>query len=182
MGRVRAVLRLGERADARAPRRAVLAPGRVRSRRAAGARARMRHGTRVAAARARGHRSRRDRSVRADARTRTPADQAAPHRKNGGPRTLSSAPTSATFRLVRGSFPMVLAPYGILQSLIRPRDLRRRWPRSRVSRAGRTFGIDLVPDVPNWREYANRVQLRGKAGGAPSDVDRIGPAGPASGA
>ena len=33
-------------------------------------------------------------------------------------------------------------------------------------RPGGTFGIDLVPDVPNWREYENRVQLRGRAGGA----------------
>ena len=28
---------------------------------------------------------------------------------------------------------------------------------------GGTFGLDLVPDVPNWREYSNRVQLRGPA-------------------
>jgi hypothetical protein len=27
------------------------------------------------------------------------------------------------------------------------------------------FGIDLVPDVPNWREYDNQVQLRGPASG-----------------
>ncbi|MES1255069.1 MAG: hypothetical protein ABUS56_05645, partial [Acidobacteriota bacterium] len=26
-----------------------------------------------------------------------------------------------------------------------------------------TFGLDLVPDVPNWREYSNRIQLRGPA-------------------
>ena len=31
---------------------------------------------------------------------------------------------------------------------------------------GGTFGIDLVPDVPKWREYKNRVQMRGRAGGA----------------
>jgi len=30
----------------------------------------------------------------------------------------------------------------------------------------RVFGIDLVPDVPKWQEYENRVQLRGKARGA----------------
>jgi hypothetical protein len=36
-----------------------------------------------------------------------------------------------------------------------------------VLRPGALFGIDLVPDVPNWREYSNRVQLRGRgAGGA----------------
>ena len=30
---------------------------------------------------------------------------------------------------------------------------------------GGLFGIDLVPDVPNWREYRNRVQMRGKIRG-----------------
>jgi ubiquinone/menaquinone biosynthesis C-methylase UbiE len=80
-------------------------------------------------------------------------------------------------RLVRGdirqlpfedqTFPMVLAPYGVLQSLIRPRDLTATLESvARVIAAGGTFGIDLVPDVPKWREYDNRVQLRGKAGGA----------------
>src|SRR5262249_14457826 len=66
-----------------------------------------------------------------------------------------------------GSFPMVLAPYGILQSLIRPRDLTATLSSvARVIRAGGTFGIDLVPDVPKWREYRNRVQLRGESNGA----------------
>ncbi len=66
-----------------------------------------------------------------------------------------------------GAFPMVLAPYGILQSLIRPRDLTATLLSvARVLAHGGTFGIDLVPDVPKWREYQNRVQLRGRAGGA----------------
>lgn len=66
-----------------------------------------------------------------------------------------------------GAFPMVLAPYGILQSLIRPRDLTAALASvARVLAGGGTFGIDLVPDVPKWREYENRVQLRGRAGGA----------------
>jgi ubiquinone/menaquinone biosynthesis C-methylase UbiE len=65
------------------------------------------------------------------------------------------------------AFPMVLAPYGILQSLIRPRDLTATLASvARVLAEGGTFGIDLVPDVPKWREYENRVQLRGRAGGA----------------
>ena len=34
---------------------------------------------------------------------------------------------------------------------------------ARVLEPGGTFGLDLVPDVPNWREYSNRVQLRGPA-------------------
>src|SRR4030095_6825976 len=65
------------------------------------------------------------------------------------------------------SFPMVIAPYGILQSLIRARDLSATLASiARVVAPGGTFGIDLVPDVPNWREYRNRVQLQGTSKGA----------------
>ena len=91
--------------------------------------------------------------------------------KSSNPQVLKS------LRLVRadiralpfdsGAFSMVLAPYGILQSLIRPRDLTATLASvARVVRRGGTFGIDLVPDVPKWREYENRVQLRGRARGA----------------
>jgi ubiquinone/menaquinone biosynthesis C-methylase UbiE len=63
------------------------------------------------------------------------------------------------------AFPMVLAPYGILQSLIRPRDLTAALASiARVLEPGGRFGIDLVPDVPKWREYRNRIQLRGRHG------------------
>src|SRR3954449_328546 len=65
------------------------------------------------------------------------------------------------------SFAAVLAPYGILQSLIRPRDLTDTLGSvARVVARGGLFGIDLVPDVPKWREYRNRVQLTGNAGAA----------------
>jgi hypothetical protein len=61
---------------------------------------------------------------------------------------------------------MVMAPYGILQSLLSDRDLVATLESvGRVLSGGGTFGIDLVPDVPNWREYENRVQLRGRAAG-----------------
>jgi SAM-dependent methyltransferase len=81
-----------------------------------------------------------------------------------------------SLRLVRGDiralpfqaqwFSMVLAPYGILQSLLADRDLAATLESvARVLARGGTFGIDLVPDVPNWREYENRVQLRGRAAG-----------------
>lgn len=64
----------------------------------------------------------------------------------------------------RASFATVLAPYGILQSLVRERDLAATLGAvARVIRPGGLFGIDLVPDVPNWREYENRVQFRGRA-------------------
>jgi ubiquinone/menaquinone biosynthesis C-methylase UbiE len=63
----------------------------------------------------------------------------------------------------RGRFEMVLAPYGILQSLIRERDLSETLDSvARVIKRGGTFGIDLVPDVPKWREYQDQVQLRGR--------------------
>jgi SAM-dependent methyltransferase len=77
-------------------------------------------------------------------------------------------------RLVRGdirflpyesaAFDTVIAPYGILQSLLADRDLSATLASvHRVLAPGGTFGLDLVPDVPNWREYSNRVQLRGRA-------------------
>jgi ubiquinone/menaquinone biosynthesis C-methylase UbiE len=63
-----------------------------------------------------------------------------------------------------GNFTMVLAPYGILQSLLRDRDLSATLASvNRVLRPGGLFGVDLVPDVPNWHEYTNRIQLRGRA-------------------
>jgi SAM-dependent methyltransferase len=67
-----------------------------------------------------------------------------------------------------GSFEVVLAPYGVLQSLLAERDLAATLAAvARVLVPGGLFGVDLVPDVPNWREYRNRVQLRGRmAGGA----------------
>jgi ubiquinone/menaquinone biosynthesis C-methylase UbiE len=65
-----------------------------------------------------------------------------------------------------GAFSMVLAPYGVLQSLLHDRDLSATLGSvARVLAPGGTFGLDLVPDVPNWREYTNKVQLRGRAAG-----------------
>jgi ubiquinone/menaquinone biosynthesis C-methylase UbiE len=65
------------------------------------------------------------------------------------------------------AFSMVLAPYGILQSLIRPKDLTATLASvARVMKPGATFGIDLVPDVPQWREYRNKLQLAGPGNGA----------------
>lgn len=63
------------------------------------------------------------------------------------------------------TFDMVVAPYGILQSLVRERDLSQTLASvARVLETGGVFGIDLVPDVPNWREYARRVTLRSARG------------------
>jgi ubiquinone/menaquinone biosynthesis C-methylase UbiE len=90
---------------------------------------------------------------------------------------LPTYPITNSLHFVRGdiralpfaarSFSMVLAPYGILQSLTRPSDLTATLASvAGVVEPGGTFGIDLVPDVPKWREYANKVQLRGRAAGA----------------
>ncbi len=63
------------------------------------------------------------------------------------------------------SFDLVLAPYGVLQSLVRESDLVSSLESvARVTRRGATFGVDLVPDVPRWAEYRRRVSLRGRRG------------------
>jgi ubiquinone/menaquinone biosynthesis C-methylase UbiE len=88
-------------------------------------------------------------------------------RVNRGPGRLS---------LVRGDiralpftarrFSLVLAPYGVLQSLIRPRDLSAALASvADVIAPGGMFALDLVPDVPNWDEYRDKVTFRGRARG-----------------
>ena len=83
---------------------------------------------------------------------------------------------ASTLRLVRadiralpfgdGQFSMALAPYGILQSLLRDRDLTSTLASvHRVLEPGALFGIDLVPDVPHWQEYKDKVRMRGRAPG-----------------
>ncbi len=65
-----------------------------------------------------------------------------------------------------GAMSMVLAPYGVLQSLLSDRDLAATLTAvARVLGPGGVFAIDVVPDVPHWREYRNKVQLRGRAAG-----------------
>jgi SAM-dependent methyltransferase len=62
-------------------------------------------------------------------------------------------------------FASVMAPYGILQSLVRESDLTRTLESvSRVIAPDGTFAIDLVPDVPRWREHGRRPTLRGRLG------------------
>ena len=73
------------------------------------------------------------------------------------PRTPALGLTRGDIRalpFLPGSFGMVLAPYGILQSLLRDKDLDATLDAvSSVLRPGGVFGVDLVPDVPQWREY-----------------------------
>jgi ubiquinone/menaquinone biosynthesis C-methylase UbiE len=60
------------------------------------------------------------------------------------------------------AFDVVIAPYGILQSLTRDADLAAALRSiAGVLRAGGAFGLDLVPDLPRWSEYARRISLRG---------------------
>ena len=72
--------------------------------------------------------------------------------------------------LERGRFALVMAPYGILQSLLRERDLNAALEASfDVLQPGGTFGLELVADLPSWREYRKRVSLQGwrrRPGGA----------------
>lgn len=70
---------------------------------------------------------------------------------------------SLPFR-ARDGFALVMAPYGVLQSLTRERDLAATLASvRRVLRRGGLFGIDLVPDLPGWSEYRRRVTMRGRA-------------------
>jgi ubiquinone/menaquinone biosynthesis C-methylase UbiE len=65
----------------------------------------------------------------------------------------------------RPGFNLVMAPYGILQSLTRERDLKETLASvARVLRRGGLFGIDLVPDLPRWSEYEGRKSLAGAHG------------------
>ena len=77
-------------------------------------------------------------------------------------------------RLVRGDirhlpfaspFPLVMAPYGMLQSLLRERDLEATLAAVHAAlEPGGTFGIELVADLPSWEEYRKRISLKGWRG------------------
>jgi ubiquinone/menaquinone biosynthesis C-methylase UbiE len=63
------------------------------------------------------------------------------------------------------SFELVMAPYGILQSLLDEKllsatlkDVRR------VIARGGVFGLELVADLPAWEEYSKRPSLSGRRG------------------
>ena len=68
---------------------------------------------------------------------------------------------------------MVMAPYGILQSLLRERDLTATLQEvRRVLEPGGTFGIELVADLPSWEEYKKRLSLKGWRPGAAARTSR----------
>jgi ubiquinone/menaquinone biosynthesis C-methylase UbiE len=63
------------------------------------------------------------------------------------------------------TFAVVIAPYGILQSLLRERDLATTLTEvHRVLEPGGTFGLELVADLPSWEEYRRRISLKGWRG------------------
>jgi ubiquinone/menaquinone biosynthesis C-methylase UbiE len=62
------------------------------------------------------------------------------------------------------TFGVVMAPYGLLQSLVRPADLTQMLAESaRVLRRDGLLGVDLVPDLPTWQEYRGLVSLKGRS-------------------
>ena len=105
-----------------------------------------------------------DRSEPMLSRARHQITHSRSQKRTGGPRLVRGDIRALPFQA--RMFSMVLAPYGVLQSLLAERDLAATLESvGRVLAPGGTFGIDLVPDVPNWREYENRVQHRGRATG-----------------
>jgi SAM-dependent methyltransferase len=88
-------------------------------------------------------------------------------------------------RLVRGDirflpfcrpspFGLVLAPYGMLQSLLRDADLAATLRAvAHVLRPGALVGIDLVADLPAWQEYRREHRLSGWRPGRRSHVTLI---------
>ena len=71
-------------------------------------------------------------------------------------------------------FDLVMAPYGILQSLVRESDLKATLAAvGRVLAPGGLFGVDLVPDLPVWKEYRDQVRFRGSRRGGKSRVTLV---------
>lgn len=85
------------------------------------------------------------------------------HGKTAG-RLVRADIRALPFRPAR-PFDVVIAPYGILQSLLSDVALRETLKAVHgVLAPGGLFGIDLVPDVPHWKEYDRRVTLQGATG------------------
>jgi SAM-dependent methyltransferase len=80
-------------------------------------------------------------------------------------RQLPFASAAMVRRRSRDGVAMVMAPYGILQSLLSERDLTRTLAEiHRVLQPNGTFGLELVADLPSWEEYRKRVSLKGWRG------------------
>jgi SAM-dependent methyltransferase len=71
-------------------------------------------------------------------------------------------------------FGLVMAPYGMLQSLLRESDLRRTLEAvAAVLGPGALFGVDLVADLPSWQEYRRETRLAGWRTGGRAHVTLI---------
>ncbi|MBI3050549.1 MAG: class I SAM-dependent methyltransferase [Acidobacteria bacterium] len=90
-------------------------------------------------------------------------------------RRVARARLRRRVRLIRGdirhlpfpaaTFATILAPYGVLQSLLRERDLAMTLASVHAAlQRGGTFGMELVADLPAWKEYRKRISLRGWRG------------------
>lgn len=88
-------------------------------------------------------------------------------------RRLARVPLEVRPSLVRGdvrALPVrprklgaVVAAYGLLQSLLNDRDLDATLAAAAAGlRRGGLLGIDLVPDLAVWEEYARRIPIRGR--------------------
>lgn len=108
-------------------------------------------------------------------------DRSAPMLSHARRRIRRSRGTDSA-RLVRGDmrslpfasepgFRLVIAPYGVLQSLVRNQDLRRTLLSvHHVLRPGGLFVMELVTDVPRWREYDRRVSHVGRRRGGSAEI------------
>ena len=136
-------------------------------------RARLRHRPRHDSGRAHRRPRRRRRSIDRDARVRAPKrsrrDALSIRARHGCAATSGSLPFRNAAR-----FDLVMAPYGILQSLVRESDLKATLASvARVLARGGLFGVDLVPDLPVWKEYRNKVRFRGSRRGGKSRITLV---------
>ena len=61
-----------------------------------------------------------------------------------------------------GPFSLVIAPYGMLQSLLSEQDLQDTLAAVHGALIpGGIFGLELVADLPSWKEYKKRTSLKG---------------------
>lgn len=73
-----------------------------------------------------------------------------------------------------GAFGLVAAPYGILQSLVRERDLRATLNSIAAAlRPGGRLVMELVADLPTWREYREQTKLRGWRAGRQAHITLV---------
>ena len=69
-----------------------------------------------------------------------------------------------TLPFAEASFGVVIAAYGLVQSLLSDRDLDAALAEAaRVLKPRGVIGIDLVPDLPAWTEYRNRECFKGRS-------------------